>query len=310
MLRPLARQWRPLYRAMGRFNSSSSKKPLPSEQEARRSAFSKEMSKFLDGLQIKAMDMVARFHSVSGYTSIEQLKRQISDTEQKITELRRVLDESRAAYDTAVTDRANVQREINDLLHRKSEWTNRDVERLTQLYRDDHNFEKNVDQARKASDVDEEALETKRNDLARLIGDRYREEQIWSDKIRQFSTWGTMLMFAANLLLFMIVQLGLEPWKRRRLVGSFEQKVKDALHEAALQEVKKDPEVLVEATEDFVEEPDPQESSEPQAEKSLKDILQALWVIVTQDYILLPSIHLFGISILSFVLGCVIARAI
>lgn len=32
-----------------------------------------------------------------------------------------------------------------------------------------------------------------------------------------------------NVFLFLVVQLGLEPWKRRRLVGSFEDKVKSAL---------------------------------------------------------------------------------
>jgi hypothetical protein len=32
-----------------------------------------------------------------------------------------------------------------------------------------------------------------------------------------------------NVVLFVVVQLGLEPWKRKRLVGSFEDKVKQAI---------------------------------------------------------------------------------
>lgn len=34
-----------------------------------------------------------------------------------------------------------------------------------------------------------------------------------------------------NVLLFVVVQLWLEPWKRRRLVGGFEQKVKEVIQE-------------------------------------------------------------------------------
>lgn len=64
-----------------------------------------------------------------------------------------------------------------------------------------------------------------------LISARYHEEQIWSDKIRRASTWGTWVLMGFNMFLFLVVQLGLEPWKRKRLVGSFEDKVKSALED-------------------------------------------------------------------------------
>ena len=56
---------------------------------------------------------------------------------------------------------------------------------------------------------------------------RYHEEQIWSDKIRQFSTWGTILIMCINLVLILLVQFVFEPFKRWRLVNSFEGKVKE-----------------------------------------------------------------------------------
>jgi sensitive to high expression protein 9 len=34
-----------------------------------------------------------------------------------------------------------------------------------------------------------------------------------------------------NVLLFIVVQLGLEPWKRKRLVGGFEEKVREVIQE-------------------------------------------------------------------------------
>jgi sensitive to high expression protein 9, mitochondrial len=64
--------------------------------------------------------------------------------------------------------------------------------------------------------------------LSGLIG-RYHEEQIWSDKIRRASTWGTFLLMGVNLFLFGVVQIGLEPWRRRRLVVGFEEKVREVV---------------------------------------------------------------------------------
>ena len=37
-----------------------------------------------------------------------------------------------------------------------------------------------------------------------------------------------------NVFLFVIVQLGLEPWRRRRLVGGFEEKVREVIQEETL----------------------------------------------------------------------------
>jgi len=58
---------------------------------------------------------------------------------------------------------------------------------------------------------------------------RYHEEQIWSDKIRRASTWGTFALMGVNVLLFVVVQVGLEPWRRKRLVRGFEEKVREAV---------------------------------------------------------------------------------
>ena len=65
--------------------------------------------------------------------------------------------------------------------------------------------------------------------LSACILARYHEEQIWSDKIRRMSTWGTWGLMGVNVLLFLIFQIGVEPWRRKRLVKGFEDKVMEAL---------------------------------------------------------------------------------
>lgn len=65
--------------------------------------------------------------------------------------------------------------------------------------------------------------------LSKSILSRYHEEQIWSDKIRRMSTWGTWGLMGVNVLLFLIFQIAVEPWRRKRLVKGFEEKVLEAL---------------------------------------------------------------------------------
>lgn len=60
-------------------------------------------------------------------------------------------------------------------------------------------------------------------DLARSIMERYHEEQLWSDKIRSVSTYGTWALMVVNLLLFVVVQTVLEPYKRKRVTDKFEE---------------------------------------------------------------------------------------
>lgn len=45
------------------------------------------------------------------------------------------------------------------------------------------------------------------------------------------STWGTWGLMGVNILLFLLLQFGAEPWRRQRLVRGFEEKVREALAE-------------------------------------------------------------------------------
>ena len=58
---------------------------------------------------------------------------------------------------------------------------------------------------------------------------RYHEEQIWSDRIRRQSTWGTWGLMGVNVLLFLVLQFVAEPWKRNRLMKGIAAEEKAAL---------------------------------------------------------------------------------
>ncbi len=133
------------------------------------------------------------------------------------------------AYSKAITQRSASQREVNELLQRKHSWSSQDLERFTALFTSDHANEQAETAAQEALASAERTAEEAGAKLSKSILARYHEEQIWSDKIRRMSTWGTWGLMGVNVLLFLIFQIGVEPWRRRRLVKGFEEKVMEAL---------------------------------------------------------------------------------
>ena len=202
---------------------------LPSASEGRRSQMGKRFSHLMDNLQGNIFIASQRINDLTGYSGIEALKSRISTLEKRVSTAQEAVRSSRLTYKTTVADRAATQREVTTLLARKDSWTPSDLERFTSLYRMDHSNEQAVQEAAtRLADAEREA-EHCASKLSSSILSRYHEEQIWSDKIRRMSTWGTWGLMGVNVLLFLVFQFGFEPWRRRRLVHGFEEKVREAL---------------------------------------------------------------------------------
>lgn len=69
------------------------------------------------------------------------------------------------------------------------------------------------------NEVLEKKVDQAHQDLINAMRERYQEEQLWSDKIRRTSTFGTFGLMFVNFLLFLVLQMYIEPRKRRRLVN-------------------------------------------------------------------------------------------
>lgn len=201
---------------------------LPSDEAGRRLALTKKFSYLMDRLQGNIFIASQRINDITGYSGIEALKKQIIDLELRLQELQIAVHSARLKYKSIVSDRASSQREVTTLLARKDSWTPADLERFTALYRMDHSNEQAVqDAATRLADAEKD-MEHASSQLRNSILSRYHEEQIWSDKIRRMSTWGTWGLMGVNILLFLVFQLGFEPWRRKRLVQGFEEKVRQA----------------------------------------------------------------------------------
>lgn len=183
----------------------------------------------MDNLQSNIFIAGQRLNDLTGYSGIEALKKDIEQQEIQVQATRTTLQKAREDYTLAISQRSSSQREVNELLQRKHAWTPNDLERFTELYRSDHANEQAEAAAQENLLTIERRAEEAAARLSASILARYHEEQIWSDKIRRMSTWGTWGLMGVNVLLFLVFQIGVEPWRRKRLVKGFEDKVMEAL---------------------------------------------------------------------------------
>ncbi|KAL6923598.1 hypothetical protein FSHL1_000847 [Fusarium sambucinum] len=213
---------------------------LRDRAQHRVSELKEKFSHAMDTLQYRAMNASQTLNDITGYTSIEIIKGQNAKLETALADAHERVRNARQEYKTSNASRATTQREVTTLLARKDSWSPIDLERFTELYRADHTLEGKVASSQEAlteAEIEEQRLSQQLN--AGILK-RYHEEQIWSDRIRRASTWGTWGLMGMNFLLFVILQFVAEPWKRRRLVRGVVAEEKAVLEEVRgeLEQVK------------------------------------------------------------------------
>ncbi|CAK7211510.1 sensitivity to high expression protein she9 [Sporothrix curviconia] len=199
-------------------DDSASFSSLPSFVESRRSALQARFSRFMDDLQARFVSASQTLSDLTGYTAIEHIKAHNARLETDLATAQAELRVARRTYQAVNERRAATQREVTTLLARKDSWAPPDLERFTVLYRQDHELETSAQRAveeLKEAEADEQRLSAA---LTSGILKRYHEEQVWSDRIRRQSTWGTWGLMGINVVLFIILQVIAEPWRRRRLM--------------------------------------------------------------------------------------------
>ncbi|KAK3307237.1 Mdm33 family-domain-containing protein [Chaetomium strumarium] len=217
-----------------------SDRSLPSFSETHRHPLSARFSTFMDNLQSRALTATQKINDLTGYSAIEAIKAQNSQLEREHAAAQARLRAARHNYKSLTSHRASTQREVTTLLARKDTWNPADLERFTTLYRSDHELEAQV--AAAAAELTEAETEESRlsGELNAGILKRYHEEQIWSDRIRRQSTWGTWGLMGVNVVLFLVLQFVAEPWRRKRLMRGIAEREEGVFEEVKreLEEVK------------------------------------------------------------------------
>ncbi|KAF9992493.1 sensitivity to high expression protein she9 [Entomortierella chlamydospora] len=180
--------------------------------------------------------LAEHLNSITGYNAINELKHKVIAHGDCLDEARIKLVQAKQAYEDAISTRSDTQKAINDLLQRKHLWSPNDVIRFTDLYRSEHANEQSEQKTKAAYKLAESDVESKSRMLTRVIMERYHEEQVWSDKIRAASTYGTWGLVGVNVMAFLIVQAFVEPRRRRKQVERYEELVQDLTERGILPE--------------------------------------------------------------------------
>lgn len=131
----------------------------------------------------------------------------------------------RQAYVDAVARRSASQRRINDLLQRKSAWTDEDLSAYTALLRAEHGEGRAESEAQAAYDGVEREVGRSWDAVQRTTLERYHAEQVWRDRVREASTYGSIVVAVVNVVVFVAAILFVEPLKRKRLARTFEERL-------------------------------------------------------------------------------------
>lgn len=185
----------------------------------------------MDQFQSRVLVATQTINDLTGYSAIEDIKARNAKLEDGLAKAQIRLRNARHNYKSLTSHRASTQREVTTLLARKDTWNPTDLERFTSLYRMDHELDAQVANA-SAELTEAEADESKTSaDLNAGILRRYHEEQIWSDRIRRQSTWGTWGLMGVNFVLFLILQFVAEPWRRNRMIKGIAENEKGVMEE-------------------------------------------------------------------------------
>ncbi|KAJ2798094.1 sensitivity to high expression protein she9 [Coemansia guatemalensis] len=168
---------------------------------------------------------------VTGYDRVAQLKLKVETSGDQFHSARQELDKIKLQHAQTIKDRISSQREINSLLQRKHLWNEDDVARFTDLYRDEHQAESTEHKTAAELRNAESLVDKRYNELVSSIRERYHEEQVWSDKIRRASTYGTWAVLFMNIIALFMAQAIFEPRKRRKIVAGVDEKLALAMEE-------------------------------------------------------------------------------
>lgn len=161
-------------------------------------------------------------NKITGYEMCEKLRRNVKDQDDIYLHLRDELQQARQVFNQAIRERSQCQKELNSLLQRKQSWQDTELLRFTELYRNELKLEQAERDAKELNDRLETEIDKAHHKLMVVMRERYQEEQLWSDKIRRISTYGTFGLMLLNVMLFLILQLVLEPRKRKMFIDKID----------------------------------------------------------------------------------------
>ncbi|KAJ3397022.1 sensitivity to high expression protein she9 [Lobulomyces angularis] len=157
-----------------------------------------------------------KINSVTGYDKLDKLKFSVQKRDQELFEAKKLFQIAKKNYEEVIEKRRKSQEQMTSLHQRKDSWTDSDLNLFTELYRKSINLEQEEINAKQDYQLKNDEFETAHVKYLNEVRERYIEEQLFSDKIRQLSTYWTWGLISIHLTIFIVLNLIIEPKKREK----------------------------------------------------------------------------------------------
>ena len=139
----------------------------------------------------------------SGESEISALKEKVNMASQKFDSATQAVTRIRTEAHQLQSKFESLQNEHMNLMMRRDSWTEYDIKRFATVTSEEIKIKRDLDAARSKLQKCEEEQELRQVEFMDAVRTRYHEEQIWQDKWRVVSTYGTWLLIGMNSILFL-----------------------------------------------------------------------------------------------------------
>lgn len=142
------------------------------------------------------------FSETFGEHEISALKKKVNEVSQHFDLSTQSVANARSRARALQTQYEDLQKDHMSLMMRRESWTDTDITKFAEVTSNEVKVKRALDEARVALQKSEEEQEFRQLEYMDAVRMRYHEEQIWQDKWRVISTYGTWILIGLNSMIF------------------------------------------------------------------------------------------------------------
>lgn len=163
-------------------------------------------------------DFLSNIQTILGEEQISNLKQSVKSASSRFDEATRNVESARIIMRGLQEKYEEHQKEHMAILMRRENWTESDIQRFAQITSNEVRVKRELEESRKKLQRYEEEQGLKQVNYMDAIRVRYHEEQLWQDKWRVISTYGTWALIGLNSLIFVGGQLFQQVREEKRMI--------------------------------------------------------------------------------------------
>mmetsp|Transcript_26384 Transcript_26384/g.40847 ORF Transcript_26384/g.40847 Transcript_26384/m.40847 type:complete len:327 (+) Transcript_26384:165-1145(+) len=147
-------------------------------------------------------NILSNIQEMLGEEQISNLKQSVKSASSKFDEATANVESARIAVRKLQGEYEEHQKEHLAILMRRENWTESDIQRFAEITSNEVRVKRELEEKRKNLQRYEEEQGLRQMNYMDAIRVRYHEEQLWQDKWRVISTYGTWVLIGLNSVIF------------------------------------------------------------------------------------------------------------